>query len=235
MKEYYINTAFLCEGYNSIKIVALFDSDKYKGEGLFFGSYSEVKYIDTNILALFEPDEENKNRVQIFNHPWYFDEINVLGLYTRQIILADSNEEAIQKFIKLSGRKVARNKLYKTNPTKKTKQKIEVTQNSNICKTLDTIHFCNNEPTEVEKKLFKHCHLYRIVSKEKYVRYAPVRLDEGYDKYPESLEIKQDMVDLTNDVIFHKDIQNVSFHNNKFDLLGIALITDRCRELDFKP
>lgn len=234
MKQYYINTAFIKEGYNTIRATVLFDSNKYKGEGLFNGSYSEINYIDTNVLAYFEPDEEKQNPVEVLKEPWHFDKIQVVNMYEKEIFIAESDAEAIQKFIRKSGRKVARNKLNKTRPAR-TEAKVISGQPTENCKAPETIRFSNNEPTEAEKKLFKYCHLYRIISKEKYVRYAPVRLDEGYDKYPELLEVKQDMVDLANDVIFHKDTQNVTFHNNKFDLLGITLISDRCWELGFKP
>lgn len=231
MKEYFVNTAFLKEGQNVIRATVLFDNNNYKGEGLFNGAYSTINYINTNVLAYYEPDEEKLNLVQVLIEPWHFDKIQVTNIIDKEKIVANSDDEAIQQFIRQSGRKVARNKISKSNHAINALD--EVTINTGR-KTPEKILLRNDNPTDTEKLLFKYCQLYRISSKDKYVRYAPVRLEEGYDNYPETLEIKQEMIELTNDVIFHKDTQNVTIYNNNFDLMGVSLLMDRCMELGFK-
>ena len=91
--------------------------------------------------------------------------------------------------------------------------------------------YINENPTKIEKILFERYGLYLIHKDEESYRYAPIHIKNQY-VYPSSVEVENDMVEWEHYILFDIFTETVTIHGN-YDSIGITLIHDRMKELNF--
>ena len=92
----------------------------------------------------------------------------------------------------------------------------------------------NQNPTEVEEKLYKYSGLYLIKEDENSIIYAPIHLD-NQEEFPVQVQIIEDEIEWKNRIVFDKMSETVSFSSNDYyDSDMIAWILQRMEELNFK-
>lgn len=91
--------------------------------------------------------------------------------------------------------------------------------------------YINENPTKTERLLFEQYGLYLIRKDENSYRYAPIHI-ENQHIYPSSIEVENDMVEWEHDILFDVFTETVTLHAI-YDSIGIALIHERMRELNF--
>lgn len=92
----------------------------------------------------------------------------------------------------------------------------------------------NQNPTEVEEKLYKYSGLYLIKEDENSIIYAPIHLD-NQEEFPVQVQIIEDEIEWKNRIVFDKMSKTVSFSSNDYyDSDMIAWILQRMEELNFK-
>lgn len=92
--------------------------------------------------------------------------------------------------------------------------------------------YINENPTKTERILFEQYGLYLIHKDENSYRYAPIHIENQYI-YPSSVEVENDMVEWEHDILFDVLTETVTLHYI-YDSIGIALIHERMKELNFK-
>lgn len=92
--------------------------------------------------------------------------------------------------------------------------------------------YINKEPTQTEKVMFEKYGLYLVHKDETSYRYAPVHLKNEYS-YSPSIEVETDMIEWEHDIVFDTFSETVKL-NHFYDSMGIDLIRDRMKELNFK-
>lgn len=96
------------------------------------------------------------------------------------------------------------------------------------------ITLTNQNPTEIEKKLYKYMGLYLIKDDEDSIIYAPIHLD-NQEEFPVQVQIIEDEIEWKNRIVFDKMSKTVSFSSNDYyDSDMIAWILQRMEELNFK-
>lgn len=92
--------------------------------------------------------------------------------------------------------------------------------------------FSNENPTKVEKVMFEKYGLYLVEKNVNSYRYASIHI-ENQRTYPFSVEVESSMVEWKNDVVFDTLSETVSV-DGFYDAMGIELILERMKELNFK-
>lgn len=91
--------------------------------------------------------------------------------------------------------------------------------------------YINKEPTQIEKAMFEKYGLY-LVFKDKHIyKYAPVHLKNGY-VYSPIIEVENDMVEWEHSIVFDTLAETVRL-NGFYDFMGIDIIRERMKELNF--
>ena len=92
--------------------------------------------------------------------------------------------------------------------------------------------FSNENPTKVETVLFEKYGLYLVQKNANSYRYAPIHI-ENQQKYPPFVEVESNMVEWENDVVFNT-LSETTTIGGFYDTMGIELILERMKELNFK-
>lgn len=91
--------------------------------------------------------------------------------------------------------------------------------------------YVNKEPTQSEKAMFEKYGLYLVLKDEYSYKYAPVHLKDRYTYFP-SIEVEDNMVEWEHAIVFDTLTETVTL-NDSYDFMGIDVIRDRMKELNF--
>lgn len=105
MDKYYVNTFYNAQGFPYLpdrqQYVGLFKREKWEGIGNFCGWYACEFYLGADLLAYYIKNgnpfgEEIKKEVKRVDA--HFNKIKIQSIYSQKEILAENDEEAIEKF-----------------------------------------------------------------------------------------------------------------------------------------